>query len=246
MTTTTVTGTGRRLSIRQSNWQPPSKTMVSPPLSSPNTTPLDKFPPFEEGTPTTLLTPTNRRFSHSQRDGLNDMWQPRQPAHITWQRPNGLDASKHRPRKSISDAITTIRTRNASMSANAQELAEALKAPISYKLIVSRNDLIGIFWLIEKLIDNAIGILPRLVHDLSSHQHLLQINSQCSQKADYPYYRAVCFRSDMVLAACLLVNSISGSAESRTCAENGYTLPLSRCDCDRSSLGHFPACRTHT
>lgn len=43
----------------------------------------------------------------------------------------------HRSRKSVSDAINKFRTRQGSVSENAQELAEALKAPISYKLIVS-------------------------------------------------------------------------------------------------------------
>lgn len=44
---------------------------------------------------------------------------------------------KHKSRKSISEAIATIRTRNASVSANAHELAQALRAPVSYRLIVS-------------------------------------------------------------------------------------------------------------
>src|SRR5882757_9644096 len=49
----------------------------------------------------------------------------------------------HRPRRSVSDAIHKFRTRQGSVSENAQELAEALKAPVSYKLIVSdaKNDI---------------------------------------------------------------------------------------------------------
>jgi hypothetical protein len=42
----------------------------------------------------------------------------------------------HKSRRSVSDALHNIRTRQGSVSENAQELAEALKAPISYKLIV--------------------------------------------------------------------------------------------------------------
>ena len=42
----------------------------------------------------------------------------------------------HNRQKSLSDAIRMIRTRKASVSANAQEIAEALKAPVSYKLVV--------------------------------------------------------------------------------------------------------------
>lgn len=42
----------------------------------------------------------------------------------------------HRPRRSVSDALAKFRNRHGSVSENAQELAEALKAPVSYKLIV--------------------------------------------------------------------------------------------------------------
>jgi len=42
----------------------------------------------------------------------------------------------HRQKRSVSEAIHRFRTRQGSVSENAQELAEALKAPISYRLIV--------------------------------------------------------------------------------------------------------------
>jgi solute carrier family 35, member E1 len=43
----------------------------------------------------------------------------------------------HRHRRSLSEALNNFRTRPGSVSDNAHELAEALKAPVSYKLIVS-------------------------------------------------------------------------------------------------------------
>ena len=56
-----------------------------------------------------------------------------------WSRQNGRIHSvpAHRPRRSISDAVRNFRNRQGSVSDNAQELAQALKAPLSYKLIVS-------------------------------------------------------------------------------------------------------------
>jgi solute carrier family 35 protein E1 len=42
----------------------------------------------------------------------------------------------HARQKSLSDAIRTINSRRGSVSANAQEIADALKAPVSYTLIV--------------------------------------------------------------------------------------------------------------
>lgn len=66
-------------------------------------------------------------------------WQPHRSSHVRWDdyRANGAPASRHRSRKSISEVIETIRTRQASVGANAHEIADALKAPISYKLVVS-------------------------------------------------------------------------------------------------------------
>lgn len=44
--------------------------------------------------------------------------------------------ARHGRQKSLTEAINTIRTRKASMSQNAHEIADALKAPISPKLVV--------------------------------------------------------------------------------------------------------------
>ncbi|KAL1968759.1 hypothetical protein VTN77DRAFT_1585 [Rasamsonia byssochlamydoides] len=117
--------------MRQSNWQPPTK-MSSP---QPSSSPLDKFPPFTDDASDRAVESENARSSQPLRNDRDDLWQPRKAGHVSWEHVNGLGISKHRSRKSISEAISTIRTRNASMSANAHELAEALRAPVSYKLI---------------------------------------------------------------------------------------------------------------
>ena len=44
----------------------------------------------------------------------------------------------HKSRRSVSDALSKLRNRQGSVSENAHDLAEALKAPVSYKLIVWR------------------------------------------------------------------------------------------------------------
>lgn len=48
---------------------------------------------------------------------------------------NGTSTGRTR-QKSLSEAIRTIHARRGSVSANAQEIAEALKAPVSLKLVV--------------------------------------------------------------------------------------------------------------
>ncbi|RDW93215.1 putative ER to Golgi transport protein (Sly41) [Aspergillus mulundensis] len=86
--------------------------------------PIDKFPPFQDEQyevteSRTILPNSTIRYAPS------DHWDYK-PVRDT----------KRRPRKSISETISAIRTRNGSVSANAQELAQALRAPISYRLIV--------------------------------------------------------------------------------------------------------------
>lgn len=144
MSTTTVTGTGRRASLRQSN-RPSIKMSSNFQSSAANgSSPLDKFPPFVDHMSTgphdpPPTQPSDARATLASHPNNSDFWQPRKPGgHVLWDQSARLP--KHRPRKSISEAISTIRSRNASMTANAQEIAEALRAPISYKLIVR------VFW----------------------------------------------------------------------------------------------------
>jgi len=136
MTTTVITGTGRRSSTRPSELQIPAKTSISH-----MTSPIDKFPPFSDEP---FDTPAGQGEPHSStsRYAPRDLWESRKGGAFTREHGNGSTrVSKHRPRKSISEAISTIRTRNASVSANAQELAQALRAPVSYQLIVRFADI---------------------------------------------------------------------------------------------------------
>ena len=81
-----------------------------------------------------------RTPSPSKADGMlhSEEWQPWKGNHLPWYggRSSIAGPRKHGRQKSIGDAIRTIRTRNASVSENAHELAEALKAPLSVKLVV--------------------------------------------------------------------------------------------------------------
>lgn len=67
----------------------------------------------------------------------SERWQPRKESHLTWSNVHVPGSGRgHGRQKSLSDAIRTIRTRKGSVSANAHEIADALKAPVSFKLIV--------------------------------------------------------------------------------------------------------------
>jgi solute carrier family 35 protein E1 len=118
--------------MRHNELQFPTKPSDPQPTSSP----IDKFPPYEESIET-VAGSTRPNRSASIKYAPNELWEPRKTSFYSREHPNGtLRNPKHRPRKSISEAISTIRTRNGSMSANAQELAEALRAPVSYRLTV--------------------------------------------------------------------------------------------------------------
>lgn len=99
------------------------------------TSPIDKFPPFKDDLYDTTAEATEPVSASTVRYTQSERWEPRRGNYTSRDlRPSRYNP-KHRSRKSISEAISTIRTRNASVSANAQELAEALRAPVSYRLI---------------------------------------------------------------------------------------------------------------
>jgi solute carrier family 35 protein E1 len=101
----------------------------------------ERFPSFDDSPPNLHLSSgpvaeSPVEFSPAQLPNLEIKW----PASKTSQRlrdaRNPRIYSHSRSRKSVSDALNNFRTRQGSVSENAQELAEALKAPVSYKLIV--------------------------------------------------------------------------------------------------------------
>ncbi len=99
----------------------------------------EKFPSFEDtrsneklhtvSSPQQITAPVNPLFVNN--------WPVRKSSQTGWESRNGGGLHKHRPKKSVSEAFDNFRQRRGSVSANTHELAEALKAPISYKLIVS-------------------------------------------------------------------------------------------------------------
>ena len=117
---------------------------------SSSTQPPEQFPPFEYGLNSSRdslaldedgseRSSTARGPSPIKRNGsiYTERWQPRRDNHVMWGNGSVNVAGPRHHRKSLSEAWQTIRTRRGSTSANAHELAEALKAPLSVKLTVS-------------------------------------------------------------------------------------------------------------
>ena len=107
-----------------------------------------KFPAFEpdllpthEEEPFGLSSSRNASPSHAAHTNgyviPPDRWQPRKEAKVGFV--NGTisgPSNRHGRQKSLSEAFHTIRTRKGSVSQNAHEIADALKAPLSPKLVV--------------------------------------------------------------------------------------------------------------
>jgi solute carrier family 35 protein E1 len=77
---------------------------------------------------------------HNGRAPADTRWQPRKDGGRTQFHIGDRSAysayTRHGRQKSLSEALRTIRTRKGSVSQNAHEIADALKAPLSWKLIV--------------------------------------------------------------------------------------------------------------
>ena len=131
--------------------QAASRMAVTSPLS-PNSNVTYKFPPFQpDHLPTHEEEPYGQSSSRSPSPNLtpksngiapSDRWQPRKDGKSGWANGSAqAPASRHGRQKSLSEAFRTIRTRRASVSANAHEIADALRAPISPSIIVCRKEL---------------------------------------------------------------------------------------------------------
>ncbi|KAK3343911.1 triose-phosphate transporter family-domain-containing protein [Lasiosphaeria hispida] len=104
----------------------------------------EKFPDFDAGlAPANGQTPGARRqpngyggygYTNGATSPSSDSWNARSDSRVKWASNGGLQASfGHGRQKSIGNAIRHIRS--GSVGHNAHEIADALRAPVSYKLI---------------------------------------------------------------------------------------------------------------
>jgi hypothetical protein len=157
-TTSTTSTSSTVVAIRSSSAMPHSTTSTTttrrPSVSRTRTSSLkpqrdpshdshdapEKFPDFDVHTGHRGTSPAK---SNGQANGhlpAPEPWHPRRDSQARTVRWGVTDhspsANGHRRQKSLSDAIRTIRTRRGSVSQNAHEIADALKAPVSPRLIV--------------------------------------------------------------------------------------------------------------
>jgi solute carrier family 35 protein E1 len=69
-------------------------------------------------------------------------WQARRSSRAGPSHSRGFSRGRHGRQRSLSEAIQVIRERKGSMSQNAQEIADALRAPVSPRLVVSIHNIL--------------------------------------------------------------------------------------------------------
>lgn len=243
MTTTTITGTDRRSSSRQPDLQvsakatttataspappPPITTTTISSTSESMTSPVDKFPAYNEELYSSSaqpeeghLSPTHHKFQP------NTNWEGRNIGTSSWEHANGsIRVPRTRSRRSVSEAFSHLRKRDASVSANAHELAQALKAPLSYRLVVSYSSksfsLVVYYVHVTNPIlfssSKCLDPLCCLVHNLCPHKHFIQVYPKYSASTRHPYHCTVCFCVNMVFALILYRQSLSFSKKKYSC-----------------------------
>lgn len=161
----------------------PSPTRLSiPPLSQSQTFlstqqhPMEqhmgeKFPSFEDTRSDLAVHPVDS--PEDSRSPVNPLlvsnWPVRNASRAGWENHNGT-RYKHQPKRSVSEALGNFRQRRGSIAANTHVLAEALKAPISYKLIVSST---SIHSHTRINTNNCMGAMYCLVYDIGPHEYVL-------------------------------------------------------------------------
>ena len=102
----------------------------------------DRLPIYEEEASGSGRAPSPNVFPKTNGAPHSEKWQPRRDSHLTWGNRNGhTSGARHGRQKSLTEAIRTVRARKGSVTANAHEIADALKAPVSIRLIVRVSSL---------------------------------------------------------------------------------------------------------
>lgn len=135
--------------IAQTSFKFPSDTKAT------SRTSMEKFPDLDTSDTFDQYdgqTPYNSRKSNGYPTGGPpplDRWQSQRNGRMrgdSWTNGESSSGRGHQKQKSISEAFKTIKTRRGSMSANVHEISDALKAPVSPKLIVCEH----LLYLVDK------------------------------------------------------------------------------------------------
>jgi hypothetical protein len=201
----------------------------------------EKFPSFDDLRPEErfrpVFSPQEASFSPLGDSLSGKNWPPRKSSVTGWENRNGGGLHKHRAKRSVSEVFDNLRQRRGSISANTQELAEALKAPVSYKLIVSLSPA-G-----HKAIDinDCQGALHYVVHDIGTHQHFLQINPKRLSETGHTDNCSICVRLIVVSNLCLPSLGLPQLKDSNSGAQEWYQISVQGGHLDCDAFGRLSA-----
>jgi solute carrier family 35 protein E1 len=160
----------REQSLNPVNFKFPSDTR------NPRTS-MEKFPDHVDsldGQPLFQSSPISSSNGFIGGPASEPRWQPRRNSALKGPGWANGSTGGHNRQKSLSDAFRTIRTRRASVSVNVQEVAGALKAPVSPKLIVRETS----FQHRNSILINDVGSLHYMVSFQCPYEYILESHPQ--------------------------------------------------------------------
>lgn len=184
----------------------------------------------------------NHVFSPTVNGSAKELkWQAQKRDRLPWS--NGLTVSGPRRgrQKSLSEAIRTIKDRRASVSENAHEIAEALKAPVSPRLVVGVQQSFAhtpCLWV-------SIGSLRVLVHDLDLLQRFFQSHPYSFSIPSNAHTGPIHVRFLLVLRLLLARIPLHVASDSHSSSQIQDPAPFSRAYYDHPSLNRVPNWRSH-
>jgi hypothetical protein len=205
----------------------------------------EKFPDFDagitNGQSASPLGPNGYALNGASH-GSGDRWQARRDSRVRWA-PNApaAHAQGHNRSTSMSQAFRHIRS--ASVSQNAHEIAGALRAPVSWKLIVCLPSPFGLS-LATLLIPPPLGTLCNMVLVLGPDEYLIQVDTYGLRQTCDTYYNTVRLRSGLLLAVLVASVHIPSTTNLHTSLEAPDTLPLQGCHPDYPATCWVPNSRT--
>lgn len=139
----------------------------------------------------------------------------------SWAANGKLGGTRPARQKSLVDAIKTVRTRKASISENAHEIAESLKAPVSLRLVVRLPNS-------SPYIISTAALMPRqaplrlLVCVVDSHEYLVKSDPHCPAETYYLDRGAVHARIILVHLPLLARKTQHRRSRGLACVEERY------------------------
>lgn len=227
-----------------SEHRPSSASARAAPHFKSSTEPREGTEPFPLHNDAVFLEESSRTPSPHVANGIisgppsGERWQMHneKPDRTYWSsKKPSISIRSHGRQKSIGDAFRTIRTRKGSVSANAHELADALKAPVSPMLIVCRStrgyDIVMLIAVVD--------IVYCVVLLFRSYEHIFEIHSQRISQTSYAYTHTIRFRVHLLSALFLVGIYVSGPQKKHSSIAIWNQISRSRGPEDYSSFGRL-------